>query len=110
MTTPLLKCPVSACSGLVARVEVPADHVGEDAREVEGAADLCGYCGSVWKSRAALETEIRASVARFPYRSAWYILTESSVRAAPEPVPDEDSLFERVENEPDDPVKVFVRD
>jgi hypothetical protein len=110
MTTPILKCPVSACSGYVARVDVPADHVGEDARDVEGPVDLCGECGAVWKSRASLEAEIRESVARFPYRGAWYAITASSVSAAPEPVPDEDDRFEKVESEPDDPVTVFVRD
>jgi hypothetical protein len=103
-----LKCPVAGCAGFVARLpKVPPDHVGVDARAVEGPADVCGACGSVWADHAALLREIAASLVKYPYRAAWYsqdagVITPSSATAA-------NSVYDQVEREPADPASGFVR-
>lgn len=94
---PLLRCPVSACSGHVVRVQ-------NDGLETWN----CGECGAQWKQQAALQQEITNIVKQFTYRKKCYRKVDKQwVSAGPaSEVPDYE---ERVANEPDDPLDTYQR-
>lgn len=95
---PMLRCPVSACSGQVVQVN-------EGGRVYRG----CGECGSQWKQAASPQQEITAIIKKFPYRKKCYrkagelwVAAGSDSEAA--------NYEERVAEEPDDPSDSYERD
>lgn len=95
---PMLRCPISACSGQVVQVK-------ESGQEYWG----CGECGSKWKQFDSLQQEITAIVKKFPYRKKSY-RKSNNVWVAAGPESEVEDYEERVASEPDDPSDSYDRD
>lgn len=93
------RCPVSACAGWVNYV---------DSDEDEGPFWGCGECGSIWYKKAALLKEIDTIIKKFSYRKKCYRKVKGAwVPADADKTPDD--YEERVENEPEDESREYVR-